>query len=438
MARVYAVGLHGVRTRGGLARESGIVSAVNPKRVLAVLPAFIPSTLISVVKPFVRLHHAGRIRARVTLEHFTRPSDVEWAEVVVFCRNLEPPFAWVREALLARGTPYVYDLDDNLFEVPEETPEGRYHRDPSRLAELERYVRLAALVRVYSESLRERVAVLNPRLEQVLPSLDWSLIPDEPPARDPRRVRIVYVTSRLRDDLARVFIPDLEGMLERFSSRVELAFWGAAGAARGLRGVRRIAPVPDYDRFLGRLARSGFDIGLAPLIDDEFHRSKTNNKYREYGACRIAGVYSDVSVYSSCVRHGETGLLVDKRPGAWFEAVARLVEDADLRTRIQVLARSDVRSRHSQEETEAVWLEQLDKVWADRMMPRAPISPPAVGRAALPSGLRLHERLRRLGRRLVRTGPRATLAGVVWYVHGLRTMRRLHRELSGQDAPDGE
>ena len=55
-------------------------------------------------------------------------------------------------------------------------------------------------MRVYPEPLLERVLGLTPRVEKVSPSLDWSLVPDEPPPRDPHRVRIVYVTSRLQDD----------------------------------------------------------------------------------------------------------------------------------------------------------------------------------------------------------------------------------------------
>ena len=105
---------------------------MTARRVLAVLPAFIPSTLISVVKPFVRMHHTGRISARITLEHFTRPADLDWAEVAVFCRNHEPSFAWIRDGLEARAVPCVYDLDDNLFEIPPETPGGQYRRDPVR------------------------------------------------------------------------------------------------------------------------------------------------------------------------------------------------------------------------------------------------------------------------------------------------------------------
>ena len=206
-------------------------------------------------------------------------------------------------------------------------------------------------------------------------------------------------------------------------------FWGGrcrVGIPRGEapHSGARLRPFPR------EVARSGFDVGLAPLLDDVFHRSKTNNKYREYGACRIAGVYSDVSVYASCVRHGETGLLVPSRPGAWFEAVARLVEEPGARERIQQQAREDVRSRHSQDETEAVWLEEIERVWADRERSSRPLPSQAAGQPVPRGGMRVRERLVRLGGRLRQTGPRATLAGIVWYVHGLRTMRRLRRELS--------
>lgn len=403
---------------------------VDAPRVLAILPAFIPSTLISVVKPLVRLHRAGRIRARIVLEHFTRPRDLEWAEVAAFCRNSEPRFARHREALLAKGTPYVYDLDDNLFEIPADTAEGRSWHEDSRVAELTRYVQRASLVRVYSDELRCRLTALSPRVARVTPSLDWSLVPSEAPRRDPSRVRLVYVTSRLQDELARVFVPDLARLLDRYGARVEVTFWGGDRAPLVRRGVRQLAHVPDYDAFFSRLGRSGFDVGLAPLVDDAFHRCKTNNKYREYGACRIAGVYSDVPVYSSCVQHERTGLLVSTREGAWLEAVSRLVEDPRLRARIQEDARADVRARYSQEDVEEEWAEQIEQLRSAN--PATPSdtadSWPA---AASASGLSdIASRFRRVAGRLRRTGPRATLRGLYWYAHGLRTMLSLRRELS--------
>jgi glycosyltransferase involved in cell wall biosynthesis len=403
--------------------------------VLAVLPAFIPSTLISVVKPFVSMHQRGRIQARVTLERFTRAADLEWAELAVFCRNTEPRFAHVRQVLAARGIPWIYDLDDNLFEIPPDCDEGHYHRDPARLAELQEYIEGATLVRVYSDELLARVRGLNPLAEKVAPSLDWSLVPDTPPERDPSRVRIVYVTSRLEDELAQLFLPDLERLLGIYGERVEVTFWGAARAARCLPRVRRIAPDADYDRYFARLACDGFDIGLSPLRDDPFHRAKTNNKYREYGACRIAGVYSDVSVYSSCVRHEETGLLVPAHEGSWLAALTRLVEDAGLRERIQAEACRDVRRHYSQERAEEDWLAQIGRVLADSGR-----TPPVAGdkggrsrqggRSGLGSGHGLFPRLMRLGSRLRRAGLQTTLTGLYWYLHGLRTMLRLRRELS--------
>jgi glycosyltransferase involved in cell wall biosynthesis len=409
--------------------RGAILWLVATPRVLAILPAFIPSTIISVVKPLVRLHHLGRVTARVALEHFTRVSDLEWAEVAVFCRNSEPRFVGHRDWLRATGVPYIYDLDDNLFEIPADTEEGQHQREPERLAELRRYLEGASLVRVYSNELLRRVQPLNPRAEKVGPSLDWALVPAAPPRRDGTRIRIVYVTSRLHDALAGMFWPDLQRLLQRYGGRVDLTFWGAQGAARGLPGVTRLRPTPDYDDFFRRLARRGFDIGLAPLVDDAFHRAKTNNKYREYGACRIAGVYSDVEVYSSCVRHGETGLLVPPREGAWLEAVGRLVDDIGLREHIQDRAHADVRARYSQEQTEEAWIEQIERL---RGAPRGPV---AIARLPAPRSfevaeLQLGRRLLRVGRRLRRSGLRATLAGVYWYLHGLWTMLRLRRELS--------
>jgi hypothetical protein len=126
-----------------------------------------------------------------------------------------------------------------------------------------------------------------------------------------------------------------------------------------------------YDKFLRQFSEAGFDIGLAPLRNDIFHLSKTNNKFREYGACRIAGIYSDVDVYSSCITHGETGLLVSNDPDSWYKAIAQLIEDRDLRDRIKNQARQFVQEHYSQRHFEKVWRGHIQRVLTEKSGPPA-------------------------------------------------------------------
>jgi hypothetical protein len=170
--------------------------------------------------------------------------------------------------------------------------------------------------------------------------------------------------------------------------RVEAHFWGPRPPAE-LPAARHHAVVHDYDRFLRRFSAAGFEIGLAPLADDIFHRSKTNTKFREYGACGIAGVYSDVEVYSDCVRHGETGLLVANDGEAWYRALRRLVDDVDLREKIQRQARVEVERHYSQEKFEAVFFRQIEQLVGSTQPQRAVKLHPPHGGARAPRIARL-------------------------------------------------
>ena len=349
----------------GLYLKPGDGSPVRGPRVLAILPGFIPSTLIHIVKPLAGLHRAGWITAGFALEHSVFRHSLERADVLVFCRNTEPAYRWILDFALARGKPIVYDLDDNFFELPATTDVGRYHRAPERLRQLERYLRNAALVRIYSETLRERVERLNPNVVRVEGPIDWNLIPNRPRRQDRSKVRVVYPTSRVEDDLAELFLADIQKLLTIYAGRLEMFFWGYhPRELRGHPGVRFVAPIANYDRFFRQFARFGFDVGLAPLRDDVFHRSKTDVKFREYAACGIAGVYSNVGAYAGCVEHEVTGLLVSNEPGAWFDAVSRLLEDIELRQAIQEQARKHARKHYDLQVVEEVWCSQLQEVMA--------------------------------------------------------------------------
>lgn len=325
------------------------------------MPGLIPSTVISIVKPFIELCRTGRITAKITLEAFADHRDIAWADLVVFCRNTEPTYVRCLDLVIERAVPYIYDLDDNFFEIYADSAVGRYYGAPERLAVLTRYIAGASLVRVYSEELLKRVQTMNSNVVRVDGPLDLRLIHPRESASGRGQVRIVYATSRRSDvEFDEIYLPALMRVLDEYSGQIEMHFRGHIPA--GLRrypGVYYHKAIKDYDRFLYEFARAGYDIALAPLRDDSFCRSKSNNKFREYGGCGIAGIYSDVAVYSECLKDGETGLLVSNKLEAWHEAIVRLIRDRGLREKIGRQAKEYVWTRYSQEKFERVWLDQI-------------------------------------------------------------------------------
>jgi len=409
------------------------VTAALPTRVLAIVPDFIPSTIIQIIRPFVALHRAGRINARIRLEAQVSTQDIQQADIVVLCRLVEPKYGWLLASLLQAAKPYIYDLDDDLFNVPGNDSVSQYHNTLERLRQLTAYVTNANLVRVYAEPLRQRLLALNANTQRATPAFDFNLLPQRPPARNHRTIRIVYATSRQDDTLNRVFEEGLYRFLDQAAGQAILYCWGSLPPSlRGHRYVRFLPLIRDYESYIRRFAEKQFDIGLAPMLDTPFHNSKTNNKMREYGACHCAGVYSNTPLYASHVIHGETGLLVDNNPEAWAEAVKQLCENDTLRQHIQNKAYAYVRTHHAQPIVEAEWLHHFTWV-LDRVPPAA--SPHTSGMiptaVALESAARLGKRATRLVRSFIASlhlrGWKQTLAAVDAYLWQRRYQARIER-----------
>lgn len=336
-------------------------------KVVAIVPSMIASCQIGVIKPLLSLAAKGKIQFDYCLEGKASLNAINSADLVVFCRNTEPAYSHLLNQAVATHKPIIFDLDDNFWDVPfESDPElARYHRLPLRIQQLEKYITHANLIRVYSPVMKDLVARLNPKVRLLKAGFDFGMLRKPNFKGGSDKLQIVYATSRIVDNQYLLFSESLKRVLDTYPDKVELTIWGCQSSELvGYRGVKFMPLIPDYERFLREFSSFGFDIGLAPLEDTPFHRSKTNTKFRDYGASNVAGIYSDTPVYSSCVENDVTGILVNNDPDSWFKGISKLIDDAQLRKSIQKNAYARVKEEYSQEVVEREWLREIEELLA--------------------------------------------------------------------------
>jgi hypothetical protein len=101
--------------------------------------------------------------------------------------------------------------------------------------------------------------------------------------------------------------------------------------------LNRIGPpthaARSYPGFVNWLtsAQPGWHIGLAPLLDTPFNRSKSPLKAMDYAAMGLAVLASDTPVYRGSIADGPAGQLVANDPAAWHAALEWLIRDQALR-----------------------------------------------------------------------------------------------------------
>jgi glycosyltransferase involved in cell wall biosynthesis len=191
-------------------------------------------------------------------------------------------------------------------------------------------------VQTSTPALAEVLRMRNPEV-QVFPN-SIRILPEVRNFADPNTMTLFFgALNRERD--WRPLMPMLNAVAATVGDRLRFTVVHDRGFFDALESPNKsFTPICDYDTYLSLLGES--EISFMPLGDTWFNRAKSDLKFIEAGACRVAALASHV-VYGDSIEDGRTGLLF--RDGEELRArLLRLIAMPDTARRLGDTARAYV------------------------------------------------------------------------------------------------
>jgi tetratricopeptide (TPR) repeat protein len=273
----------------------------------------------------------------LTNEHRNKFEVLEQADVLILKNICDPDFLPLINKRKQQGKLTIYEIADDLAAIQPWNPVYFFYQDKENLDLVYRLANLCDALQVTCPELDRLYGHLN-RKSRVFPN-QISHVPAERPFIDKEPTIIGWAGSHghLEDieEIAPSLINWINGQpnacLHLMCSE---PIWNLFDTLP-LEKKNHIptGSIDDYYRFL-----SGIDIGLGPLKDTPFNRSRSDVKFLEYAVSGVVPVVKNLRPYKESVVHGETGLLF----GDSHELISildRLFHDSDLIEKIAKAAR---------------------------------------------------------------------------------------------------
>ncbi len=331
-------------------------------RVLAIVDGMIPSVELVLTQPFDFLQAQGSLSYVLhVISDPVLPTSIAGYDALLLMRVYQPEALALAQAAKIAGVPTIYLLDDDFSALDPATPLGRHYRDAGAWVRILGICSIAQAVWTFSQVLAHRLRAVHPRVAH-LPAIANVEMIDRLRAQStlpaaPAKI-IGYPGQPTHADNLASIAPALTALLDaRPDWSLEVVKVSPGNLDRHPR-VRHFAGIDSLEKYYEFVMQRNWSIGIAPLQPTAVNDAKTDNKYREYAALGIAGVYSPAPPYAESVAHGITGLYAANADG-WARAIGSLIDDSPLRRRIVEGARRDVEARYSLASVAARYLQCL-------------------------------------------------------------------------------
>lgn len=281
---------------------------------------------------------------RAAIDHFCEEADV----VLWHSMYYENSFDLFMEMKHKHQKPFIIEVDDNYVDVPPWNEAYHSFRNGMSFREIAiESMRQADALMVTTPHLGEAYTTFNDNVYVIENSLDFKgdrkfVGWDYASVRKHRGVRVGWIGGRAHFEDLMMVSPVLRKILEKYPDvtlclvnsalKPSCEALGREFPFDGLSNVHYADRSVAINRYAAFMASFGFDIGIAPLVDCNFNRSKSNLRWLEYSALKLPTVATDIGHYSATVRNADEAFLVrDNDPDLWMKHLEMLINTPSLR-----------------------------------------------------------------------------------------------------------
>lgn len=277
----------------------------------------------------------------------------------------QPDIVFIQRECFMLGTTYferqfskkckvVFDFDDSIWlqNVSNANKKLAFLKNAAKTSEL---IKLSDLIFAGNEYLANYAKKFNNNIQIVPTTIDteeYKKISNNNNNNNTEQICIGWSGSVTTIQHFEIAIPFLKIIKEKFGDKVYFKVIGDeyyVNRELAIQGVK-------WCKETELIELSEFDIGIMPLLDDEWAKGKCGLKGLQYMALEIATIMSPVGVNTEIIQQGENGYLASTLE-EWVIAISLLIESREHRNMVGSNGRKTVIDNYSVESTKMFYLE---------------------------------------------------------------------------------
>lgn len=288
---------------------------------------------------------------RQYLDWLCETSDVIVWQALDFPHSLE---IW-EDLRLRHQKPFLMEIDDYVTDIPVGNEAFDQYRPGSTRYRvvMEQMHKSDALI-VSTPYLAKQYAEINDHIYVMPNSIDFKEWSVTQRTKRSERIRIGWIGGGTHSADLEMIRPIIENLIQKYENVWFYCIHGVPNSFKEMPKVywtHKWANINLYPRFL---ASFKFDIGVAPLVDNNFNRGKSNLRWLEYSALRIPTVASALPDFTRVIVDGKNGCIED-----WQKNLEELIENESYRKELGQNAYLTVRDQFNISKTSTAYMRLL-------------------------------------------------------------------------------